>query len=79
MFEKWIPIKNFESLYEISNTRKIRALERISKNNKLLHQKELKFSKNGKYDVVQLIDKNKNKKIYYVDRLMYEHFNKKYE
>lgn len=74
--EIWKSIIGYEGLYEISNTRKIKSLKRISRNGRLLREKELKFSKNGKYDVVQLINKDGKEKIYFVDRLMFEYFDK---
>lgn len=36
----------------------------------------MKKSKNGEYEVVQLVDKQNNYKIKYVDKLMFEHFEK---
>lgn len=73
--EVWKPIKGYEGLYEISNQRKIKVFKRLSANGRLLREKELKFTNNsGGYDVVQLTDKNKKAKVHYVDRLMYDHF-----
>lgn len=72
--EIWKPIKNYEGLYEISNTRKIKSLKRLSANGRLLREKNMKFSKNKNYDVVQLVDKNNNYKVHYVDKLMYINF-----
>lgn len=72
--EIWKPIKNYEGLYEISNTRKIKSLKRLSVNGRLLREKNMKFSKNKNYDVVQLVDKNNNYKVHYVDKLMYINF-----
>ena len=74
--EIWKSITGYEGIYEISNNRKIKSLRRMSACGRLLREKELKFSKNGKYDVIQLTDKNGKAKIYYVDNLMFEHFNK---
>jgi predicted RNA-binding protein associated with RNAse of E/G family len=74
--EIWKPIKGYEGRYKISNKRKVVSLKRYSANGRLLREKELKFSKiNKKYDVVQLIDSTGKPKLYYVDRLMFEHFN----
>lgn len=75
MSEIWKDIVGYEKIYQISNTRKIKRLKRMC-NNKILHEKELSFSKNGKYDVVCLT-KNGQSKNYYVDRLYYDHFEKR--
>lgn len=73
--EIWKPIIGYEGIYEISNFRKIKSLKRFSVTGKLLREKEMKFSKNGKYEVVQLVDKNGKSKIYYIDKLMFQYFN----
>lgn len=72
--EIWKPIKDYEGLYEISNTRKIKTIKRLSSNGRLIREKELKFSNNHGYDVIQLRDKDGNCKVYYVDKLMYINF-----
>ena len=72
--EIWKPIKGYEGLYYISNTRKIKKEKRLSSNGRLLREKELKFSNNSGYDIVQLTNKEGKQKIHYIDRLMYEHF-----
>lgn len=72
--EIWKPIIEYEGIYEISNFRKIKSLKRFSVTGRLLREKQMKFSKNGKYEVVQLVDKNGKPKIHYVDKLMFQHF-----
>lgn len=72
MNELWKDIPNYEGIYQISNLRKIKRLKRMNKG-KLLHEKEMKFSKNGNYDVVCLTKDGKTKN-YYVDKLMFEIF-----
>lgn len=72
MNEIWKDIPNYEGIYQISNTRKIKRLKRLNKG-RLLHEKEMKFSSNGGYDVISLTKEGKSKN-YYVDRLMYELF-----
>jgi hypothetical protein len=71
--EIWKPIKGFEGKYEISNQRRVKSMQRITLDGRLLREKMMTISKNGKYDVVCL---HKNGKTYhcYLDRLMYDHF-----
>lgn len=71
--EIWKSIEGYEGIYEISNTRKIKSLKRISDNGRYIREKILKFCKNGKYDVVTLRKNNKAKN-FYVDKLMYTYF-----
>ena len=73
MEEKWVDIPNYEGIYKISNTRKIKRLKRINKKGRLLREKEMKFTNNGGYDIIQLT-KDGESKFYYVDRLMFEIF-----
>ena len=71
--EIWKPIKGFEGLYEISSNRRIKSLAKKGTDGRLIHEKFMTISKNGKYDVVCL---RKNGKTYhcYLDRMMFDHF-----
>lgn len=73
MNEIWKNIPNYEGIYQISNTRKVKRLKRINEKGRLLREKEMKFTSNGGYDVISLTKEGKSKN-YYVDRLMYELF-----
>ena len=73
--EIWKPIIGYEGLYEISNTRKIKSLRRLSLSGNVLKEKYLKFcKKKDGYEVVTLFNKEGKKKNYYVDKLMYYYF-----
>lgn len=72
--EIWIEIQGYEGKYAISNKRRIKSLKRLSNDGRLLREREMKFSKNGNYDVVQLVDDEGKYKIHYVDKLMFIHF-----
>ena len=72
--EVWKDIVGYEGLYQISNTRKVKRLERISFG-RFYKEKIMKFTNNGGYEVVCLT-KNKISKNYYVDNLMYQYFKK---
>lgn len=73
--EIWKPIKEYELLYEISNTGKIKSLSREvnSKNNskRIVKGKNIKAIDNGSYYVVGL-SKNGKTKQHYVHRLVAE-------
>lgn len=79
MLETWKDIRDYEGLYQVSNTGKVRSLDRIVKDNtreryQKLKGKELKFTDNGRgYKLVFLTKKSKrtNK---YVHRLVAEAF-----
>lgn len=71
--EIWKPIKNFEGLYEISSLRRIKSLKRLAIDGRLLKERILNPTKNGKYDVVCLQKEGKQYHCY-LDRLMYDHF-----
>lgn len=62
MIEMWKPIKDYELLYEVSNTGKVRS-----------KTKELKQALVGRYYVVSL-SKNGKYKQYYVHRLVAQQF-----
>ena len=71
--EIWKPIKGYEGVYEISNTRKVRSLKRLNEKGRFIRGRELKLCKNGNYYVVTLY-KNEKPKNFYVDKLVFLHF-----
>lgn len=81
MIEEWKSIKGYETLYEVSNTGKVRSLSRkvIVKNKygavstRMTKAKELKPQMRGQYYMVWLC-KNGNSKQYYIHRLVAETF-----
>jgi hypothetical protein len=73
MEELWKDIESYEGHYQISNMKRIKSLERISNNGKLLREKILKNSKHGNYEIVWL-SKDGKQKLFYIDRLYYQHF-----
>lgn len=80
MKEIWKDIKGYEGLYQVSNTGKVRSLDRtvIGKNNskRLIYGKELSKTDNGRgYDKVALQNDGRNtRKICKVHRLVAETF-----
>ena len=64
----WKPVVGYEGLYEVSNTGKVRGLERIGKRNHTF-PKELKPSLNKRYQEVKLYKKGE-KRTYKVHRLV---------
>lgn len=75
--EEWKPIKNYENLYEVSNTGKIRSLDRIvnAKNNskRVVKGRNIKLINNGLYYVVGLA-KNGTNKQHFLHRIIAETF-----
>lgn len=71
--EEWRPIEGYEGLYEVSNTGKIVACEKIDKNGNLRKRKVLKIFKRKGYYIVQ-IGGIGNKKTYSVHRLVAKAF-----
>lgn len=79
MEEKWKDIKGYEGMYQVSNTGKIRSLDRIVKDaNKNRYQhlkgKELKFTDNGRGYKLVFLTKNSKRMNKYVHRLVAEAF-----
>lgn len=64
--EKWLPIKGYEGLYEVSNLGRIKSLRK----NKMLSIKPVKDS----YKTVRLIDKNGTRKSIRIHRIVATHF-----
>lgn len=80
MKEIWKDIKGYEGLYQVSNTGKVKSLNKIiHKNNKTVNKKEkiLKPIKSNKYLQVVLYNNKKTKK-FYIHRLVAEAFIKNY-
>lgn len=81
MIEEWKPIKDYETLYEVSNTGKVRSLSRkvIVKNKygaistRMTKAKELKPQMRGEYYMVWLCKNGKSKQ-YNIHRLVGETF-----
>lgn len=71
--EIWKDIKNYEGFYQISNQKRIKSVERISYNGKLLREKILKKCNHNNYETVWL-SKNNIQKLFYVDKLYYNTF-----
>lgn len=74
MIEEWRPIKDFEGMYEVSNTGKVRGLDRVLRNGHIWIGKELAHS--IKYDGYHKVTLMKDNKSYYysVHRLVAEAF-----
>lgn len=68
MKEEWIPITNYEDLYEISNFGRVKSLRR---------NKIIKGTINKGYNRICLTDKNKKEKNYFVHRLVVENFKRR--
>ena len=80
--ETWTSILGFEGCYEVSDIGNIRSVDRITETI-LGYKRKLKgvplrkfISKRG-YEIVSLFRNRKNK-TYYVHRLVYQGFNKKW-
>lgn len=72
--EIWKDIIGYEGLYQISNLKRIKSLQRINERGDLLREKILKNTPKGIYEVITLYKKD-NKKVFYVDKLHYLMFN----
>lgn len=76
--EIWKPIQNYEKFYEISNYGRIKTKERIVRNNNGFMTRKPRILKpvlNSKgYCRIMLTDEHKNKKRYFVHRLVAQHF-----
>ncbi len=76
--EIWLPIKNYEGFYEISNLGRVRSLDRIVyfKNNKGSRQYIGKILKQKYHNGYAYVNLNKNKKLEVlpVHRIVAEHF-----
>lgn len=78
MNEVWQSIKGYEGLYEVSNTGKVRSLDRVVRtkngNTQTYYGKEKTLSNNGTdYYFVTLYKNNKGKR-FYIHRLVYSTF-----
>lgn len=77
--EKWVDIKGYEGLYQISDMGNVKVLPRRFKNKSGRYStvreciKVCPINHRG-YHRTQLTDKNKNKKIYSVHRIVAQHF-----
>ena len=83
MAEKWKDIKGYENTYQVSNFGRIRSLDRIyvqpskwgTPMLKKYKGKVLNPTDNGNgYLIISLRDDNRNRKNFYVHRLVAEHF-----
>ena len=83
MAEKWKDIKGYENTYQVSNFGRIRSLDRIyvqpskwgTPMFKKYKGKVLNPTDNGNgYLIISLRDDNRNRKNFYVHRLVAEHF-----
>ena len=70
MEEKWKDINKYEGLYQISNTGKIKSLRK----NIIMKTWKRGSRINNQYETVQLFDKNKKKKTFFIHRLVAEAF-----
>lgn len=81
--EKWKDIKNYEGLYQISSYGNVKRLERKLDDGRLLKEKLFKLNVCGDGYIMVGLTKNKNRKFYYVHRLVAEafipHSDEKYE
>jgi DNA-binding XRE family transcriptional regulator len=76
MKEVWMPIKDYENLYEISNLGRVKSLRRFVKNRDFyvrVNEKILKPGFNGKYYQVHLC-KNGKSPLFEISRLVAESF-----
>lgn len=70
---EWRPIKNYEGLYEVSNTGLVRSLARMAQPTQYIPEKLKSLFKNNGYLKVELW-KNNKKKMVRVHRLVAEAF-----
>jgi len=78
MIEKWVSIKGYEGIYDISNKGRVKSLRRITvrKNgvNLSVREKIIKGSVNSlNYNTIEL-KKNGNRKFFLLHRLIYQAF-----
>ena len=78
MKEEWKPIKNYEDLYEVSNTGKVRGFDRIvkAKNNskRIVKGRNMSFFINKSGYLEATLCKNCKKRLHRVNRLVAEAF-----
>lgn len=76
MKEEWKNIKNYEGLYQISNTGKVKSLERKTKIPHAIRTEQEKILKLGKRNgyYVLTLNKNNKRKAHQVHRLVAEAF-----
>lgn len=74
MDEKWKDIKNYEGFYQISNLGRVKSL--IFRNNvcNIKKEKILKPTDNGNGYLIVSLHKNKNRKVFYIHRLVGQTF-----
>ena len=68
--EIWKDIEGYEGIYQISNKKRIKSLERLNEKGRYLRERIMKTPLNGKYKVVTL-RKNEIPKNFYIDKLYY--------
>jgi len=73
MKESWLPIKNYERLYEISNMGRIKALSKIGGCNQFRQERILSPSSCGKNVHITLYNNGNNQNVL-IHRLVAEHF-----
>lgn len=77
MNEVWKPIENYEGYYEISNTGKIKSLERKANtknsSSRKVNSRDIKLTNNGMYYVVGLAKSGRTRQ-HYVHRLVAQAF-----
>lgn len=71
--EHWVDIPEYKGLYQMSNKKRIKSLQRISLNGRLLKEKILKTNNSRGYKTIWL-SKNNKQKLFYVDNLYFKIF-----
>ncbi len=68
--EAWIPIPNYEGLYEASNLGKIRSVDRVNSRGVFIHGRVLKGTSNGRGYLSLWLSKDGEKKRWLIHRLI---------
>ena len=74
--EKWIDVKGYDGIYQISNKGKVKSIDRVDRGNHFVKGRVLKEVCEGENEhaYVSLTDKSGNRKKKYIYRLVAEHF-----
>ena len=76
--ERWMPIRGYEGIYELSNTSSIRSCDRVVKfsdNRERFYKGKPKVPYQGKHRLKIVLWKNNHPKTFNVKSLVETHFN----